>query len=182
MLFTAGHANQTPTLQRKTRAQSSLKVGSVVIENQTNELLKVFIEAWDRSSIIELNSYVTERRVYRPVTRAVRVHITLTLSNKHGNFYPIKPKMLLAKTELRETNSTKNQYSNHEFQSGFTTILPMQIREVEYIFHQIDISGLVLCTIFNGDNIKMIDREIMRNQRSYQFYQFNQFYIIQPAG
>ena len=188
MLFTAGHANQTPTLQRKTRAQSSLKVGSVVIENQTNELLKVFIEAWDRSSIIELNSYVTEPSgrirytVYRPVTRAVRVQITLTLSNKHGNFYPIKPKMLLAKTELRETNSTKNQYSNHEFQSGFTTILPMQIREVEFIFHQVDISGLVLCTIFNGDNIKMIDREIMKNQRSYQFYQFNHFYIIQPAG
>ena len=68
MLFTAGDANQTPTLQRKTRAQSSLKVGSVVIENQTNDLLKVFIEAWDRIFIelnihrtfIELNSYGME--------------------------------------------------------------------------------------------------------------------------
>ena len=59
MLFTAGHANQTPALQRKTRAQSSLKVGSVVIENQTNELLKVFIEGWDRT-FIELNSYGME--------------------------------------------------------------------------------------------------------------------------
>ena len=90
--------------------------------------------------------------------------------------------MILAKTELRETNSTKNQYTNHEFQSGFTTILPMQIREVKFIFHQIDISGLVLCTIFNGDNMKIIDREIMENQQSYKLFQFNDFYIIQPAG
>ena len=110
------------------------------------------------------------------------LEIKLTLWRNRKNFYPIKPKMILAKTELRETNSTKNQYTNHEFQSGFTTILPKQIRKVEFIFHQIDNSGLVLCTIFNGDNVKITDREIMKNQRSYKLYKYNHFFIIQPTG
>ena len=85
-------------------------------------------------------------------------------------------------TAMVQTNTTRNQYSNHQFQSGFTTILPLQIREVEFIFHEIDVTGLVLCTILNGDNIKIIDREIMKNKKSYQLYQYNSFYIIQPAG
>ena len=72
MLFTVGHANQTPTLQRKTRAQSSLKVGSVVIENQTNELLKVFIEGWDRTRVRQANK-CWKRRFYE-----IRVHPTAT--------------------------------------------------------------------------------------------------------
>ena len=85
-------------------------------------------------------------------------------------------------TEMVQTNTTQNQYSNHEFRNGFTTILPLQIREVKFIFHEIDVTGLVLCTILNVDNIKIIDREIMDNKQSYQLSQFNNFYIIQPAG
>ena len=89
--------------------------------------------------------------------------------------------MMMA-TAMVQTNTTRNQYSNHQFQSGFTTILPLQIREVKFIFHEIDVTGLVLCTILNEDNIKIIDREIMENKKSYQLYQYNSFYIIQPAG
>ena len=89
--------------------------------------------------------------------------------------------MMMA-TEMVQTNTTQNQYSNHEFRNGFTTILPLQIREVKFIFHEIDVTGLVLCTILNVDNIKIIDREIMDNKQSYQLSQFNNFYIIQPAG
>ena len=89
--------------------------------------------------------------------------------------------MMMA-TAMVQTNTTRNQYSNHHFQSGYTTILPLQIREVKFIFHEIDVTGLALCTILNGDNIKIIDREIMENKKSYQLSQFNSFYIIQPAG
>ena len=110
------------------------------------------------------------------------LEINLTLWRNRKNFYPIKPKMILAKTELRETNSTKNQYTNHEFQSGFTTILPMQIREVKFVFHKTDVSGLVLCSILTGENIKIIDQEIIENVRSYKLFKLGEFFVIQLAG
>ena len=93
-----------------------------------------------------------------------------------------QPKITMANTELIETNSTKNEYYNHQFGSGFTTILPMQIREVKFVFHDADVSGLVLCTILSDDNIKMIDREIIENLQSYKLYSINNLYVIQPAG
>jgi len=88
----------------------------------------------------------------------------------------------MANTELVETNRTTNQYFNHQFASGFTTILPMQIREVKFVFHGVDVSGLMLCTILSSDNVKIIDREIIENTKSYKFYKINQLYVIQPAG
>ena len=88
----------------------------------------------------------------------------------------------MANTELIETNRTKNEYFNHQFGSGFTTILPMKIREVKFVFHDVDVSGLVLCTILSGDNVKIIDREIIENTQSYHLYRINHLYVLQPAG
>ena len=94
----------------------------------------------------------------------------------------------MGNTELIQTNSTKNEYFNHQFGSGFTTILPMKIRKVEFVFHDVDVSGLVLCTILSGDNVKIIDREIIKNTKSYKLYKINYvrstmaLYVIQPAG
>ena len=93
-----------------------------------------------------------------------------------------KPKTMMANTELVETNRTTNHYSNHQFASGFTTILPMQIREVKFVFHGVDVSGLMLCTIMSSDNVKIIDREIIENTRSYKLYKIDHLYVIQPAG
>ena len=88
----------------------------------------------------------------------------------------------MANTELIQTNSTKNEYFNHQFGSGFTTILPMKIREVEFVFHDIDVTGLVLCTILSGDNVNIIDREMVKNTKRYKLYKMNHLYVIQPAG
>ena len=95
----------------------------------------------------------------------------------------------MGNTELIQTNSTKNEYFNHQFGSGFTTILPMKIRKVEFVFHDVDVSGLVLCTILSRDNVKIIDREIIKNTKSYKLYKVNlirstdkNLYVIQPAG
>ena len=88
----------------------------------------------------------------------------------------------MANTEKIETNRTESVYFNQQFGSGFTTFLPMQIREVKFIFHEIDVSGLVLCTILSGDNVQIIDREIMENHHSYKLYKINNYYVIQPAG
>jgi len=112
-----------------------MNVGSVIIENQTNELLKVFIE----------------------------------------------PKLMMSKTVLIGSNNTKNQYSNHDFAGGLTTILPMQIRNVKFVFHDTDVSGLIICTIISGENVKIIDREIIEITNSYKLYQFNHFFVLQPA-
>ena len=60
LLIAAVNAAETSTLQRKTRSRqnslnrSNLNVGSVVIENQTSDLLKVIIEPWDGDSIMKL--------------------------------------------------------------------------------------------------------------------------------
>ena len=89
---------------------------------------------------------------------------------------------MMANNEFIETNSTKNEYFNHQFASGYTTILPMQIRKVKFVFHDVDASGLILCTILSGDNVKIIDREIIENAQSYKLYKINHIYVIQPAG
>ena len=95
----------------------------------------------------------------------------------------------MGNTELIQTNSTKNEYFDHQFGSGFTTILPKKIRKVEFVFHDVDVSGLVLCTILSRDNVKIIDREIIKNTKSYKLYKVNlirstdkNLYVIQPAG
>ena len=84
-------------------------------------------------------------------------------------------------TEFNETNSTENEYLNQQFDGGFTTILPEQIREAKFAFHG-DINGLILCTISSGDNVTIIDREIIENTKSYKLYKINHLYVIQPAG
>ena len=61
-------------------------------------------------------------------------------------------------------------------------MLPMQIREIEFVFHQTDISGLIICSILTTENVKIIDREIIKNLRSYQLYKHNDIFVIQPAG
>ena len=88
----------------------------------------------------------------------------------------------MANTELIQTNSTKNEYFNHQFGSGFTTILPMKIREVEFVFHDIGVTGLVLCTILSSDNVNIIDREMVKNTKRYKLYKMNHLYVIKPAG
>ena len=101
---------------------------------------------------------------------------------KNPNSISNQPKITMGNTELIETNSTKNQYFNHRFGSGFTTILPMRIRAVKFVFHDVDVSGLVLCTILSGDNVKIIDREIIENKQSYKLYKISNLFVIQPAS
>ena len=89
---------------------------------------------------------------------------------------------MMANNEFIETNSTKNKYFNHQFASGYTTILSMQIRKVKFIFYGVDASGLILCTILSGDYVEIIDREIIENAKSYKLSKINHLYVIQPAG
>ena len=77
---------------------------------------------------------------------------------------------MMANNEFIETNSTKNEYFNHRFASGYTTILPMQIRKVKFVFYDVDASGLILCTILSDDNVKIIDREMIENAQSYNIF------------
>lgn len=69
-----------------------------------------------------------------------------------------------------------------EFAGGLTTILPMQIREVKFVFHQTDVSGLILCSIMTGDNTRIIDQEIIENSRSYKLYKLAEYFVIQLTG
>ena len=84
-------------------------------------------------------------------------------------------------TEFIDTNSTEDEYFNQQFDSGFTTILPEQIREAKFAFHG-NISGLILCTILSGDNDTIIDREIIENTKSYKLYKIDHLHVIHPAG
>ena len=58
----------------------------------------------------------------------------------------------------------------------------MQIREIKFVFHASDTSGLIICTILTMENVKLIDREIIESMRSYQLYKLNEFFVLQPAG
>ena len=123
-LTTVVHTTRDTPLRRRSR---SLKVGSVVIENQTSELIKVYIELRNWISIIEIASKISR-------------FLGDFHFDKNLNSISNQPKITMANTELIQTNSTKNEYFNHQFGSGFTTILPMKIREVEFVFHDIDVT------------------------------------------
>ena len=115
-----------------------------------------------------------------------KIVIGIKKSQFNSNSIPIQHKISMGQpmangTEFIETNSTENEYLNQQFDSGFTTILPEQIREAKFAIHG-DISGLILCTIFTGDNVTIIDREIIETTKSYKLYKINHLYVMQPAG
>ena len=103
------------------------------------------------------------------------------ISIKNFNSIPKQP-IIANNTEFIETNSTKNEYLDRKFNSGFSTILVQQVKEVKYVFDGVGDSGLFICTILNGDNVKIIDREIIENSKIYKVYKIKHHYTIQPAG
>ena len=100
----------------------------------------------------------------------------------NNNSISNKPKTMMANSEFIETNSTKNKYFSHQFASGYTTIFSMQIRQIKFIFHGVDVSGLILWTVLSGDYVEIIDQEIIENAKSYKLSKINHLYVIQPAG
>ena len=122
-------------LKRKSR---SVEVGSVLIENETEELLKVHAES------------------------------NLAVSAFHA-------------TEVSGGNRTSSHGIDLS-QNGFTTIRPGGKRIVKFTIPSINGNGLVKCSIFTTEMVKIIDSEVLENGNGYRLERLDDGFILEPLG
>ena len=78
------------------------------------------------------------------------------------------------------TNKTRQSYENHDFQGRLTTIEPRSSRQVEFNLPDMIGNDLVRCTIFDLENVVIIENETLRKGQTYKLKKLTDNYVLLP--
>ena len=139
------------------RTPKSIKVGSVIIENNTENVLRLVPKL-----IINIKKAHVVKYIFR-----VHIESNLVISSFNAE-------------QMDYNNGTSSQTGFT--QAGFTTIRPRARKSVDFTIPVMNGNSLVQCSIFTTDMVKIVDSETLMNGKGYKLEKFEYGFILEPLG